>query len=111
MTADLTHIPVVVPEGRDIIDLSMGELDSASRHLGEDVLQAMNTEKRYAAFIELGVIWAKRTGDTSKAAVLIERFRGYSLDELFHALRMDEDDSLVGAVDPTSSTSEPSESS
>lgn len=108
---DMSHIPVVVPEGKDNIhDLTMGELDIASRHLQTDVFEAVNGEKRYAAFIELAVLWAKRSGDKTKSAELVERFRGYTTRELFHALRMDVKPAAV-EPDPTTSSDESSESS
>lgn len=102
----MSDVPVLVPEGKSLTDLTMGELDTASRHLQADVLECVaGGPQRYGAFIELAAIWAKRSGDTTRGTALVERFRGYTTDELFHALRMDEKPAAVDGVDPTQSTS------
>lgn len=106
-------VPILVPAGKDPSDLTVGELDTASRHLSADVLECMAGQvpgKRYAACIELAVIWSKRDPETkATTAQLIEKFRAYDMDDMFHALRMDEP-AAGDAPDPTSSTAASSES-
>lgn len=109
MSKDLSHIPVLVPKGKDGTDLTMGELDVASFNLGCDVLEAIGGEphpKRYAGFIEIAWLWAKREDRSAKR----DTFRDYEPDELFHALRMDEE-KRPDPTTPGGSTAEQSDSS
>lgn len=90
-------VPILVPEGKNLSDLTMGELDAASFHLKADVTDCLSGEipgKRYAAMIEIAYRWARRT-DTS---VDRDKFRDYDIDDMRRALRMDEDEE---APDPT----------
>lgn len=108
---DLSHITVLVPEGKNVTDLRVGELDTASRHLQADVLECLTGAvpgKRWAALIEMAVCWAKRGGDIKAKP---EQFREYETDEIRHALRMDEDEEGAAEPDPTGSDAEPSGSS
>lgn len=106
-----SEVPIVVPEGKQAADLTMGELDIASYHLKADVLECFTGAvpgKRYAGFIEVAILWAKRGGSSENADQLRKRFRDYSTDDMFRALRMDEP---TAPPDPTDSSDEPSGSS
>lgn len=100
---DLSHIPVVIPEGKDgLDDLLMGEFDGAENHLGCDFIEAFRGKvpgKRAAAMIELAYRWAKRSDPKAQR----ETFRKYTFVELAHALRLDEDDDEE-SPDPTGSS-------
>lgn len=99
-------VPILVPAGKSMTDLTMGELDAASFQLKADVgdcLTGAAPGKRYAALIELAFRWAHR-GDPS---VKRDKFRDYDMDDMTRALRMDElPDEPDGEPDPTSAASE-----
>lgn len=101
----MSDVPVVVPEGKSMVDLTMGELDASSFQLKADISACLAKEepgKFYAALIELAYRWAKRTDPKAKR----ETFREYDMDDMSRALRMDDqpkgDD---GKPDPTSAGS------
>ena len=105
---DYSNIKILVPEGKNVTDLNVGELDIASRHLQADVLECFTGAvpgKRWAALIECAVLWAKRGGDVKAKP---EDFRSYEVEELQAALRMHGDEEET--PDPTGSDDEPSES-
>lgn len=88
---DLSHIPVLVPEG--VVDpselLPMGVLDSASNHLGCDFIEAVRGEvpgKRYAAWAELAYQLARLNGTEKPQR---ETYRAYTTTEITHALGWD----------------------
>lgn len=107
----MTDVKLLVPKGSDVTDLTMGELDTASRRLACDVLEALVGEKvqgrRYAAMLELAVIWARRSGDMKAKR---EKFEDFTFDELARALGMRGDETELPPADPTNSADEPSES-
>jgi hypothetical protein len=90
----------------------MGELDAASYRLSADALECIAGDqraKRYGAFVELAICWAKRSGATESRDVLTKQFRDYSVEDMQHALRMDE--SRAEEPDPTKSGDESNEPS
>lgn len=107
---DVSHIPVLVPEGLEAADLSLGELDKATFHLKCDPLEALrygDKLKRYAAYAYLCWLWAKRQNPKAQ----LDTYREYTIDEATHALRMDEEAEEDEEPDPTESSDESSESS
>lgn len=86
----------VVPEGKDFTRLTVGELDTASRKLGEDVLGVIAQgsddgpahPRRWAAFALLAWLWAKR----QDPKVEIATFEALEVDELLAVLGMDDED-------------------
>lgn len=102
----MSDVKVLVPEGKTMTDLTLGELDAASFHLKADVgdcLSGAVPGKRYAATIELLYRWAKRDDPRAKR----EDFRDYDTDMATTALRMDQTPVDVdGRPDPTEADSE-----
>jgi hypothetical protein len=82
----------VVPEGKDFTRLSVGELDTASRQLGENVIQVVadpNHVRSNMGFAMLAHMWAKRQDPKAE----LETFTAMETEELFEVLGlMDEDD-------------------
>lgn len=106
-------IAVVVPEGKQPIDLKMSELDIASRKIGTDVGIAADVHKgedgkpyaspkRYKALMLLTWLWARRTDPKFP----FETVEDYDLDQLNHALGYhrptpDDDGEEPDAEDPS----------
>lgn len=100
-----SRVPVLVPDGKTAVDLTMGELDAASFHLKADVSDCLAGDvpgRRYAAMIEIAYRWAKRTDPKATR----DTFRDYTSDDMSHALRWDVDDVDPTAVAPDSDSSE-----
>jgi hypothetical protein len=101
--ADLSHIPVLVPD--HVTDAStllpMSLLDSASNHLGCDLVDAVRGAvpgKRYAAWAELAYQLARHTG-VEKASR--ETYRNYTIEEIQHALGWDREEEPADPTPPT----------
>jgi hypothetical protein len=82
----------VVPEGKDAVDnLTIGELDTASRKLGVSVERAISEDVdglKWRGLALVGWLWHRRT---DRAAEL-DSWLALELDELIAALRLNEDD-------------------
>lgn len=102
----MSNVPVLVPEGKDFTDLTVGELDKVSRELKADVLAACANREgagylRWGAMARVAWLWARRTDPQAKLATFLD----YEPDDLLHALRMDE---VPEPPDPTNSDAEQS---
>lgn len=80
MSETTTEKPtVLVPEGKDLIrSLTVAELDMASRRVGADINEAVDSELRWTAFPVLAEIWARRSGDERREP----EFRKLDMTEL-----------------------------
>lgn len=87
-----TEIDRLVPEGKDPLDdLTIRELDIASRKLEVDVASAIKHGvggKRYEGLALVAWLWAKRSDPQAK----LEPFRDVTMPALATALGMDDDD-------------------
>lgn len=105
----MTDVPVVVPDDKTPIDLTLAELDTASRDLGYDVAEAFIGEgkgahRRWAAAARLAWLWARRTDPKA----LLKTYLDYDIDQISHALAMGRPDSKP--LDPTAGSDETSPS-
>lgn len=106
---------VLVPEGLDAVDnLTIGELDYASRKLGVSVDRAIAKDLdglRWRALAMVAWVWHRRVDRAAKLESWLEHA---GVEELLHALRMDEDEIEEGEEgepaaadeDPTASVAE-----
>lgn len=82
----------VVPEGKDAVDnLTIGELDTASRKLGVSIDTAITKDVdglKWRALAFLGWLWHKRTDP----GAVLDSWLNVEVDELLAALRMSEDE-------------------
>lgn len=95
-----SSVPVVVPDGKHYTDLTVGELDYASRELKADVLAAIaghdgTAHLRWGAMARAAWLWARRTNPQAK----LQTFLDYETEDLIHALG--EDRPQDDAPDPT----------
>lgn len=86
----MSDVPVVVPEGKDLTDLTVGELDKVSRELKADVLAAVAGLEgvghlRWGAMARCAWLWARRTDPNAK----LQTFLDYTTDELVTACGWD----------------------
>lgn len=103
-------VPVLLPEGKEMLDLTMRELDIVSRKVQADVsaiLGAKSTSPlKYQAMALVAWLWAKRADQSAK----YDTYFDYDIDDLSHALRMDVPNVPAEVEDPTSPAVEPSAS-
>ena len=81
--------PVLVPEGKRATNLTVAELDYASKRLGVNVLRALAPDdagephpRREMALAVLALVWARRQDPTVK----LEEFSGLELGEVTRLL-------------------------
>lgn len=103
----MSDVPVVVPEGKDLTDLTIGELDKVSRELKHDVLDAVaggsNGAYRWGAMARLAWLWARRTDPQAK----LQTFLDYETEDLTHACGWDRNEPGE-LLDPTAGSDETS---
>lgn len=102
-------VPVLVPEGKDATDLTVGELDSISREIKADVMKALvGGELRWAAMARVAHRWARRNDPKAQLMTFLD----YDADDLIHALAWDkkaDDAKDQESADPTTASDELSE--
>ena len=84
-TEDKPAIVRLVPEGKEITDLKIVELDYASKKAGADVVSVAASKDHPAkqkAFACLALVWARRTNPSA----VLETYLDMEVSELYQAL-------------------------
>jgi hypothetical protein len=88
----MTHTESLVPEGKRLTNLTVAELDYASKRLGVNALTALTPDattgephpRREMALAVVALVWARRQDPAAK----LETFTGMELPELMRKLGM-----------------------
>lgn len=89
MTETPVEMAPVVPEGKHYLDLTIAELDYASRKLGRDLISSVSgkgedSAYRMAAFAWFAFLWSRR----SNPGVEISAFMQLTATDLLRVLRI-----------------------